>query len=145
LSRVLLALVVIGLGGCGQKTYVVPFSQAEKNLGFVAAAYTDAFSRLGHSPKDADELKPFLKPFGNPDELLVSPNDGQPFVVVWGAPDPTQGRATSYKGMFPILAYERTGTNGMRAIADIRGRPMLVPEADLQTLTFVGGHKPSTK
>jgi hypothetical protein len=137
------ALLVAVLGGCGAKTHVVPFSQAEKNLGLVAAAYTDAFSRLGHSPKNADELKPFLKTLGNADELLVSPNDGQPFVVVWGVPDPTRGGPTPYKGMFPILAYERAGKHGMRAVTDIRGRPMLVPEADFPKLTFVAGHKPA--
>jgi hypothetical protein len=139
------AVLLVGTGACGKTTDMVPFSQAEKNLSFVAAAYTDAFSRLGHSPKNADELKPFLKTFGNPEELLVSPNDGQAYVVVWGTPDPTQGRPTSYKGMFPILAYERTGTNGMRAITDIRGRPMLVPAAEFRSLTFVGGHTPSPK
>jgi hypothetical protein len=45
--------------------------------------------------------------------------------------------------MFPILAYERKGVGGKRAITDIRGRPMTVPEKDLAKLTFVGGHKPS--
>jgi hypothetical protein len=93
------ALLVAVLGGCGPKTHVVPFSQAEKNLSLVAAAYTDAFSRLGHSPKGADELKPFLKTFGNPDEVLVSPNDGQPYVVVWGVPDPTRGVADRADGV----------------------------------------------
>src|SRR5262249_28352707 len=109
---------------------------------FIALAFGDAHSRLGRSPKNAEDLKPFLKEFGNPEELLVSPNDGQPYVVVWGA-NPTRGGPTDYQGMFPILAYERKGAGGKRAVTDIRGRPLTVPEADLSKLTFAGGHKPS--
>jgi hypothetical protein len=45
--------------------------------------------------------------------------------------------------MFPILAYERKGTGGQRALTDIRGRPLTVPEGDFPKLTFVGRHKPS--
>lgn len=135
-------LLLAGLSGCGTGPHVVPLSKAEQALTFVALAYGEAHSRLGHGPKDAEELKPFLKEFGNPDELLVSPNDGQPFVVVWGV-NPTRGGPTEYKQMFPILAYEQKGTSGKRALTDIRGRPMTVPEKDFPKLTFVGGHKPS--
>jgi hypothetical protein len=103
-------------------------------------AYMDAHSELGRGPKSADELKPFLKAFGNPEELLVSPSDGEPYVVIWGA-NP-QGGPTEYKGMFPILAYERKGSSGGRAVTDVRGRPMTVPEDDFAKLKFVGRHRP---
>jgi hypothetical protein len=117
-------------------------TKAEQALTFVALAYSEAFSRLGRGPKDAEELKPFLKEFGNPDELLISPNDGQPYVIVWGA-NPTRGGPTEYQQMFPILAYESAGTGGKRALTDIRGRPLTVPNEDFSKLTFVAGHKPS--
>jgi hypothetical protein len=116
-------------------------TKAEKALTSVAMAFTDATGQLGHPPKSAEELKPFLKPFGDPEELLVSPNDGKPYVVVWGA-NPTGG-PTDYKGMFPILAYEQQGASGKRAVTDIRGRPMTIPAEDLSKLTFVGRHKPA--
>jgi hypothetical protein len=45
--------------------------------------------------------------------------------------------------MFPIIAYERKGAGGQRAVTDIRGRPITVPDEDFPKLTFVGGHKPS--
>ncbi len=138
-----LLFLLAGLIGCGSGTNVVPFSPAEQGLSKIALAYLDAHSRLGHGPKNAEELKPSLKDFGNPDELLVSPNDGQPYVIVWGV-DPTRGGPTEYKGMWQILAYERQGTSGRRAVTDIRGRPMNVPEEDFSKLTFVGRHKPST-
>jgi hypothetical protein len=137
-----LTVVLAGLTGCGSGPHVVPLTRAEKNLSSIAMAYADAHSRLGRPPKNADELKPFLKEFGNPEELLVSPNDHQPFVVVWGV-DPTRGGPTDYRGMWPILAYERKGTGGQRAITDIRGRPLTVPAEDFAKLKFVGRHRPS--
>ena len=119
--------LLAGLAGCGSGVNVVPLSHAEKDLSYIAIAYREAHSRLGRPPKDAEDLKPFLKDFGDPEKLLVSPNDNQPYVVVWGA-DPSRGGPTPYQGMWAILAYERKGTGGKRAVTDIRGRPLTVPE-----------------
>lgn len=137
-----LAIVLAGLAGCGPATNVVPLSDSEKQLTSVAMAYHDAHSRLGRGPKDAGELKPFLKEFGDPDQLLVSPVDKEPYVIVWGA-DPTRGGPTEYQGMWQILAYEAKGRGGKRAVTDIRGRPLTVPESDFGKLRFVGRHVPS--
>jgi len=131
------------LSGCGSGPDVVAFSGAEQELTSIAMAYGDAHSKLGRGPKDAEELKPFLKTFGDPDDLLTSPNDRQPYVVVWGL-DPSRGGPTAYKQMFPILAYESKGKRGKRAVTDIRGRPMMVPEGDFSKLTFGGRHKPAS-
>src|SRR5207245_5579364 len=72
------SLVLSALTGCGsgvneKGVYQVPMSPAEKNLSHIAAAYEEAYSKLGHGPKDAEELKPFLKEHGDPAELLKSP------------------------------------------------------------------------
>jgi hypothetical protein len=135
--------LLAGLAGCGAAgPKVVPLSDSEKNLTSVALAYTEAHTRLGRPPKNAEELKPFLKEFGNPEDLLVSPNDGEPYVVVWGV-DPTRGGPTDYQGMWQIIAYEKKGSGGRRAVTDIRGRPLTVPEEDFPKLTFVGRHRPS--
>jgi hypothetical protein len=137
------AVLLTGLAGCwSSDPKVLPLTESEKNLTNIALAYVDAHSELRHGPKNADELKPFLKVYGDPDQLLVSPNDGESYVVVWGA-DPSRGGPTEYKQMFPIIAYERKGTGGRRAVTDIRGRPMTVPDEDFPKLKFVGGHKPS--
>jgi hypothetical protein len=142
LRRLLLGLTVL-LTGCGwSDTKVIPLTKSEDNLKYITLAYLEAHARLGHGPQNAEELKPFLKDFGDPEELLVSPNDREPYVVIWGA-DPTRGGPTEYQGMWQILAYERKGTGGKRAVTDIRGRPLTVPEEDLPKLRFVGGHKPS--
>jgi len=134
-----------GCSGCGQSSnvYVVPLSPSETNLKNIALAYMDAHEKLGRGPKNAEELKPFLKEFGNPDELLVSPNDQEPYVIIWGV-DPGRGGPTEYEGMWQILAYEKKGTGGKRAVTDIRGRPMTILEADFSKLRFAGRHKPSS-
>jgi hypothetical protein len=136
------ALLLAGLVGCYSGAKVVPLSDSEKNLTSIALAYLEAHSRLGRGPQSAEELKPFLKEFGDPEALLTSPNDGQPYVVVWGA-DPNRGGPTGYRQIWPVLAYERKGTGGKRAITDVRGRPLTIPEEDFSQLTFVGGHKPT--
>jgi len=138
-----MVLLFMVLNGCASETDVVSFSGAEQELTSIAMAYGDAHSKLGRGPKDAEELKPFLKTFGDPDDLLMSPNDSQPYVVVWGL-DPSRGGPTSYKQMFPILAYEATGSRGKRAVTDVRGRPMMVPSEDFLKLTFAGRHKPAS-
>jgi hypothetical protein len=138
-----LGLLLAGLTGCGSGAKVLSLTNCEQTLAHVAMAYTEADSRLGHPPKNTEELKPYLKAYGNPDELLVSPNDGQPFVIIWGV-DTTRGGPTDYKGMWSILVYEQKGASGKRTIADTRGRPMTIPTEDFAKLTFAGGHKPSS-
>ncbi len=140
--RCALGLLLTACAGCRPATDVVALTQAEQELTYIAVAYSEAHSQLGHGPKDAEELKPFLKDFGDPDDLLISPNDEQPYVIVWGA-NPGGG-PTAYQQMFPILAYEQKGARGKRAITDVRGRPLTIPEEDLPKLTFVGRHRPST-
>jgi hypothetical protein len=135
-------VLLAGLVGCSAGVKVVPLSGSEENLKSIALAYMDAQESLHHPPKDAEELKPFLKKFGDPDKILTSPNDGEPYVVVWGA-DLSTGRPTSYKGMFPIFVYEKKGAGGQRAVGDTRGRPLTVPDEEFSQLTFIRGHKPS--
>src|SRR5262245_50179025 len=113
-----LALTLSGCSGCGPQVNVLPLTPAEKALMAIALAYQDAMSQNEHPPKNADDIKPYLKRFGDPEDLLVSPNDSQPYVVVWGV-DPTRGGPTEYQGMFPIIAYERQGAGGKLAIVDI--------------------------
>jgi hypothetical protein len=135
-----LALLLASLVGCGPSVHVVPMTPAEKNLTHVLMAYSDACGRLGRGPKNVEELKPFLKELNISEDVLVSPNDGEPFVIVWGAG--IQGGPTEYKGMFQILGYESKGTARGRVVADVRCVPMTVPQEDFAKLHFVRGHKP---
>jgi hypothetical protein len=133
----------VGVFGCGSSTdtHVVALSDSEKNLSNIVLACLDAHESLRHYPKNAEELKPFLKRFGDPEAMLKSPVDGEPYVIVWGT-DLSRGGPTPYQQMFPIFGYEKKGAGGKRAIVDVRGRPLTVPSDDFSKLTFVAGHKP---
>jgi hypothetical protein len=131
-----------GCGGGGAQPYVVPLSDSEKRLRDIVLGYMEAHEKLGRGPKGPEELKPHLTQFGNPDELLVSPDDGQPYVIVWGV-DPSRGGPTEYQGMWQIIAYEKKGAGGKRAVVDIRGRPLTVPDGEFSQLKFAGRHRPS--
>jgi hypothetical protein len=138
------AVLLVGPSGCGSSDpKIIVLTKPEQHLTWIAMAYREAYDRLGRGPKNADELKPYLKEFGDPEELLISPNDRQPYVVVWNV-NPNQGGPTLYEGMWQIIAYELKGSGGKRAVTDIRGRPMTVPDEDFSKLTFVGRHKPAS-
>ena len=66
--------IALALSGCSDKPKVTELPQGEKNLRIIFRAYTNAAQRLGHSPKDVEELKPFLKDYGNP---LVEEEEGE--------------------------------------------------------------------
>jgi hypothetical protein len=136
-----LLMLLAVLGGCNSGPNVIPLSSSEQRLVFIVMAYRDAHEKLGRGPKNDEELKPYLREHGDPGDLLVSPDDGQPYVVVWGV-DPAAGGPTEYRGMWRILAYERKGKGGKRAVIDTRGIPLTVPEGDFSKLKFVGRHKP---
>jgi hypothetical protein len=137
-----LLVLILPATGCGSGATVLPHTDAEKNLSWVVVAYQEAYSKLNRPPKNVEELTNSLKDFGDPEKLLVSPNDGEPFVIVWGV-NPGQGGPTPYKGMWQIIAYDKKGKGGMRVVCDIRGHSITIPEEDLSQLTFVRGHKPA--
>ena len=91
-------------------------------------------------PQSAEELKPALGKLGNPDDLLRSSRDGQPFVVCWGVDllvPPTWAKAT------PVLAYEKRGVDGRRYVLTTRRRVELMPDQEFRKASFPPGHTPS--
>jgi hypothetical protein len=96
---------------------VVKASDTE-NLTRILAAYDQATRQLGRPPANLEEFRPFLTPYGNADEILRSPHDGQPYGVVWGV----DVRKSSLHTMPPpTLAYERHGVNGKRYVLTVMG------------------------
>jgi hypothetical protein len=78
---------------------------------------------LKRPPKNLEELKPKLAVHGNVDELLVSPNDGLPYVINFGA-DPHK----------QVIAYEQKGTNGVRMLVDQSTLPKTLSDTEFQEL-----------
>ena len=100
----------------------------EQNLRNVGLAYDQTAKKAGRPPRSAEDLKPALQRFGDPEALLVSPNDGQPFVIRWGV----QVFRPGPKGVFPILAHEAAGVGGKKYVLDnmLGVRQMTVAELD---------------
>jgi hypothetical protein len=99
--------IVLVVSGCSRDAKITDLPDGEKNLRIIFRAYTNAAQKLGHSPKNVEELKPFLQEYGNPDDFLTSPNDGKPYVIV---PNLDLHKP---KGN-PVVAFERDGKNGQR-------------------------------
>jgi hypothetical protein len=104
-------------------------------LATIGRIYVRAERALGHPPANADDLKSHLQAGEDLKALLVSPNDSQPYVIVWGTkmvspPDPSV-----------VMAYERAGANGYRRVLTPTGTRM-VADADFARCVFPPGHKP---
>jgi len=75
-------------------------------------------AKNGRPPANAKEAWPFLQEQGDPETLLKSPVDGQPYVVLWGVNWPT----IPIKEMPPpIVAYEKAGKGGTRYVYTVMG------------------------
>ena len=96
----------------------------------VRKAYLAATARLGHPPNNLEELKPSLAAQGNVDQLLISPNDGLPYVILYGT-DPRKY----------VFAYEAKGKEGVRVVVDQGPFAKRVTTEEFDSLRFPPGYK----
>lgn len=130
------------LAGCASPPPEEQIDPAERRLRLLHGAYEAAFRRLGRPPRDAQELAEHL-PRG--EDVLVSPNDGEPFVVLWGVSCTPVGLASWEKtkpagsaDTSPIFAYERRGTIRGRCVARLFGETAVLPEDQFAQSWFAG-------
>jgi hypothetical protein len=123
------ALAGLAVGGCYGGSGPASSKDTE-NLTSIRKAYMAATNRLGRPPKNLEELKSSLSVEGNADELLVSPNDGLPYVIVFGA-DPRKY----------VIAYEQKGVDGVRMVVDQTQLPKRIENDRFDILTFPPGYK----
>src|SRR5262249_10839339 len=104
--------------GCspGKTDRTGELSPEEQAILNVAQAYRDASNALPRGPASTQDLKPYLKQYGDPDQLLVSPSDGQPYQFTWGL---TPSRPSKGAVGQNYLVYEKTGKDGKRYAVDI--------------------------
>lgn len=137
----LVAAVAAAVGCTSSSPVVTPLPKAEQDLCSIAQAYKESFEQKGKAPESFADLRTYLVSLGgNPDEMQMSPNDGQPYVVLWGC-DPTKGGGGPVKGMWSIIAHEQTGKGGLRAVADMRGLATTVTDEEFAKLRFISGKK----
>lgn len=108
-------LAVLVLMGCSNDKKPVELTKDEEAIKNVGLAYRDASNALKRGPANLNELKPYLKKYGDPEQLLISPNDGQPYEIIWGIVPLRQSQSAFLKR---FLAYEKTGKDGKRYALD---------------------------
>jgi hypothetical protein len=111
-------LAVFILMGCSDDKKTSEVTKDEVAIKNVGLAYLDASNALKRGPANPNELKPYLKKYGDPDQLLISPNDGQPYEIAWGIMPLRPSQAAQSKR---FLAHEKTGKDGKRYALDFRG------------------------
>jgi hypothetical protein len=134
------ATLVAAGGGCFGGPVKTELPKPDANLNLIANAYTDAVQPNGNGPADLEQLKKAIANItrvvgGNPDEVLVSPNDGLPYVIVYNA-KLRGGDAPS------VIAYERKGKDGKRQVVDLRRLPYYVTDDEFKKFKFPASHKP---
>jgi hypothetical protein len=119
-GTLLYLLACAALAGCARAPLPAVKQEDTANLSTIGLAYNRATDKLGRPPKDLEELKPFLKELGDPEAILRSPHDGQPYVILFG-------RNIRKADVMPppIIVYEQQGANGTRYVLTTMGvRPM---------------------
>lgn len=134
-----LLLVSPFAGGCGGgKPAAKDAPAAYENLRKISSAYLQATNGLNRPPRSLDEIMTFLGKDGNPEEILRSPEDGEPYVILWGVDYRT---VQPGPGGFPVLAYEQRGKGGKRYVLQVRNVSQLSDE-EFKRAPFPPGHKP---
>lgn len=102
---------------------------AMERLLAVSRAYGEFTHDRGWPPNGPDDIRPLLQTA----DSLVSPRDGEPFVVFWGvdlrAP---QGWAVRRA----VLAHERLGVEGCRYALSLMGNVELLDEEEFRGSSF---------
>ncbi len=121
--------------GCNSE---VPVHQGSaENLNKIAEAYRAATEKTGKPPQSQADLKPYLPAGADVNKLFTSPNDNEPFVIIWGT-DPRTGMDLKPK----VVGYEKKGVDGKRFVFTVMGVSMMTDE-DFAQANFPPGHKPS--
>jgi len=100
--------------GCGPPTPDKPAANSYENLGAINAAYFKATKKMGRPPAKLADIEPFLRENGEPEILLTSPVDGEPYVIVWGI----DIQRMLDRNTPPVVAYEKTGKDGKRFVSN---------------------------
>jgi hypothetical protein len=139
---VVFSLTVFLATGCssrpkpiGESSSPETLNPEEEAIHHVSLAYREACTALKKAPTGVKDLKPFLKQYGDPDHVLISPNDGQPYEIAWGTMPMRPPRNTKAN---PVLISEKTGKDGKRYVVDFMLRVRHVTDEEFQTLRGPG-------
>jgi hypothetical protein len=132
--------VLLALWGCSDAPEIPKIPAEQQHLLYILRAYCRFNGERQRTPTSLDELKPLLKEFGDPEKIVLSPRDGQPYVLVGGL----DIRRAPSGGVLPVVAYERIGVDGKRQVIDLRGAIRLLTPEEFRKLKFPPSFKPPT-
>ncbi len=131
-----LAFCLSSVPGCGSKP--PPQPKVAAHLQTLAVLYGSYRGGKGQSPPDLAAFKKYIESLptdrlmGNTaEELFISPRDKQPYVVIYNVKPTGMPGGTD---PVPLVAYEQTGVDGKRYIADVMVGVKEVDESPFQTL-----------
>jgi hypothetical protein len=138
-KRLALLLILLGLVGCGGGRKQGELNPTEQRLWTIGKAYVEACNGLGRAPTNFAEIKPYVEGEVS-DDLLRSPNDGEPFVILWGV---DYNRLPYRKdNPFTVGGYEKNGVHGTRYVLRFPMGVVSMTDDDLRKAIFPPGHSP---
>ena len=139
LHTLAMLMLYLQLVGCNQGP-IADQSQGDSfvQLTAIHQAYVEFSDVTGKAPESAQDLEGILKR-ANQDlkTIFVSANDGQPFVIHWGAQPLTATAEPT------VIAYESSGKNRQRMVMTSMGI-MAMSEIELSSAHFPAGFSPPT-
>jgi hypothetical protein len=102
----------------------------------ISLAYVKATDTLDRAPESLQDIMPYLKELeADPNTILISPDDGEPYVIIWGVDYRAPGNQ-------PVIAYEKTGKDGKRYVCQIN-LVVHLNEAEFKKAPFPPGRGPA--
>ena len=130
----MLFLIICFAIGCSGVS-VTKHPQSDLNIHAVCMAYMDSIQPNGKGPLNIEPIKKALRDAGkNPEETLISPNDGLAYGIVWGL-NPQSDNSK-------IMVFEKKGKDGKRQVVDMRRNPFYLTEEEFKKAPFPNGFDP---
>ena len=102
----------------------------------IANAFDNAQLGKGKIIHNAEELKPWLQQISkkeNIDEFLRSPNDGEPYEIMWGV------NLDRQNDLNLVFAHEKKGVDGKRYVINVGRIVLHLTEAEFEAVSFARG------
>lgn len=143
-SRTLVAssLVILFLIGCASNSGPRE-DETTMDMRAIARIFESTQSFYNRPPKDLEEIRKFLTDFhtdrigDEPDKVLTSSRDGQPYVIIIGAQFGT-GMGNE------IVMYEKKGAEGKRYVMFTDRSVRQLTDDEFKQAVFARGHRPES-
>lgn len=134
--------VCLLVAACASQAPPPEATSAEIHLHKIGRAYLRACDGLKRAPQNATELRPYLDP-ENGEDVLRSPRDGEEYVILWSvkAAELQRSNHSDAGQRFPVLAYEKRGTDGQRYVLQMPPQVTLMTDEELKKARFPSPHK----